>query len=97
MGERDAELYYTGNGAMWGTFGATIIFTPVGLVTGIAAGAALPHIEKTAPEYELLNEAAYREGYTKKARKKKWGKVVAGFGLGLLTNILVYSIASGSN
>lgn len=96
-GRKDANLYYKGNGAMWGTFGATILFAPVGLVTGVIIGAVPPKIENTAPDYKLLKELEYREGYTKKAKGRKWGKVALGFGVGLATNILVYSLVTSAN
>jgi hypothetical protein len=97
MGRRDADFYYKGDGAKWGTFGATFLFAPVGLVTGIVVGAVPPKIENTAPDYQLLQEAAYREGYTKKAKQRKWGKAAGGFGLGLGTALVVGLLLVGAS
>ena len=93
-GKGDANLYYNKQGSMWGTFGATIIFAPVGLATGIILGVVPPKIEDTVPQYDLLQHPEYKSGYVKKARGKKWGRVALGFGLGIATNIIVYSLVN---
>ena len=91
-GKTDAGMFYNKRGSMWGTFGATIVFAPVGLATGIVLGVVPPKIEDTVPNYQLLEMPEYKKGYVKKAKGKKWGAVAMGFGLGIATNIIVYSL-----
>ena len=94
QGRRDADIYYRKRGSMWGTFGATVVFAPVGLATGIILGIVPPKIEDTVPDYQMLQSYEYKQGYIKKARGKKWGSVALGFGLGIATNIIVYSLVN---
>ncbi|MDX5418108.1 MAG: hypothetical protein LPK09_02750 [Hymenobacteraceae bacterium] len=80
---QDALMYYKGQGPLWGTAGATFLFPPAGLVTGIVMAAVPPNVDATYhPNYQLMREPVYREAFTKQAHKRKVGKAAAGFGIG---------------
>lgn len=83
QGRRDALMYYKGQGPLWGTAGATFLFLPAGLVTGIITAAVPPNIDDTYhPNYQLMREPAYRQAFQKQAHKRKVGKAATGFGIG---------------
>jgi hypothetical protein len=96
-GQQDAFQYYKGSGPMWGTYVPTIVFAPAGLVAGAVIGATSPKVDPfRIPDRALLEEPAYVQGYKKQAGRRKWGKVATGFGLGVLTNIVVYSLVNNN-
>ncbi|SIT88398.1 hypothetical protein [Pontibacter indicus] len=83
QGRHDALLYYKGQGPLWGTAGATFLFPPVGLVTGIVTAAVPPSVDNMFhPNYQLMKEPVYRDAFKKQAHKRKVGKAAAGFGIG---------------
>lgn len=80
---QDAMMYYKGQGPLWGTAGATFLFPPAGLVTGIVMAAVPPNVDATFhPNYQLMREPVYREAFKKQAHKRKVGKAATGFGIG---------------
>jgi hypothetical protein len=80
---QDAMMYYKGQGPFWGTAGATFLFLPAGLVTGIVTAAVPPNVDATFhPNYQLMREPVYRQAFQKQAHKRKVGKAAAGFGVG---------------
>jgi hypothetical protein len=82
-GRQDALMYYKGQGPFWGTAGATILFPPAGLVTGIVTAATPPNVDNIFyPDYQLMKEPVYREAFKKQAHRRKVGKSAAGFGVG---------------
>ncbi|WP_299706680.1 hypothetical protein [uncultured Pontibacter sp.] len=82
-GRQDALMYYKGQGPLWGTAGATFLFPPAGLVTGIITAAVPPNVDDMFhPNYQLMKEPAYRDAFKKQAHKRKVGKSAAGFGIG---------------
>lgn len=83
QGRHDAMLYYKGQGPLWGTAGATFLFPPIGLVTGIVTAATPPNVDNLFhPNHQLMKEPAYYESFKKQAHKRKVGKAAAGFGIG---------------
>jgi hypothetical protein len=80
----DAIMYYKGQGPLWGTAGATFLFPPAGLVTGVITAAVPPNIDATYhPNYQLMREPTYRQAFQKQAHKRKVGKAATGFGIGM--------------
>lgn len=83
QGRQDAMLYYKGQGPFWGTAGATFLFPPAGLLTGIITAATPPNIDNLFhPNYQMMKDPVYRESFRKQAHKRKVGKAAAGFGIG---------------
>ena len=77
-------MYYKGQGPMWGTAGATFLFPPAGLVTGIITASVRPNIDATFnPNIQLMQEPASRDAFQKQAHRRKVGKAAAGFGIGI--------------
>lgn len=82
-GRQDALMYYKGQGPLWGTAGATFLFPPAGLITGIITAASPPNVDNVFhPNYQLMKEPVYRDAFKKQAHKRKIGKSAAGFGIG---------------
>ncbi|WP_157578426.1 hypothetical protein [Pontibacter roseus] len=82
-GRQDAVMYYKGQGAMWGTAGATFLFPPAGLVTGIIVAAVPPNVYTTYnPNIQLMQDPTYREAFQKQAHRRKVGKAATGIGVG---------------
>jgi hypothetical protein len=73
QGEQDAIRYFKARGAFWGTFGATVVSTPVYWLGGIGTGAAIaatrpsPH-NMTVPDAKLLLNPSYVSGYQRQAQ-----------------------------
>jgi len=83
-GRQDALMYYKGQGTLWGTAGATFLFPPAGLVTGIITASVRPNIDATFnPNMQLMQEPVYRDAFQKQAHRRKVGKAAAGFGIGM--------------
>ncbi|MBD1397291.1 hypothetical protein H9Q13_08955 [Pontibacter sp. JH31] len=93
---QDAMMYYKGQGPLWGTAGATFLFPPAGLVTGIVMAAVPPNVDATFhPNYQLMREPVYRQAFQKQAHKRKVGKAAAGFGIGFGA-LIALALAIGS-
>jgi hypothetical protein len=91
QGRMDAMQYYRGNGALFGTMGATL-YPPAGLITGVIVGAVPPNPSRFySPTPELLRNPAYLKGYKAQAHRRKVGKAATGFCIGLGT-FLVYAL-----
>lgn len=90
LGLRDAKRYYTGySGSSTGTLLATFPGSPLlGFIVGSAC-ALTPPKEKNLgfPNAALQQNTSYHDGYYKKARRIKNGKIWASFGIGVLANI----------
>ena len=96
-GQQDAQQHFKGHGAMWGTYAGTVIFAPIGLVTGLIVGASAPRVDPwRVSDQAMMREEAFLRGYRKQASRRKWGKVGAGFGLGLVTNVIVFSLLTNN-
>ena len=83
LGQKDAQLLYKGNGAMWGSAASSFVF-PYGLAGSAAIGLVKPKAENhPVSDVRYLSDPDYVRGYEDKAKRKKWGKVAAGTGIGL--------------
>jgi hypothetical protein len=84
LGQRDASVYYKGNGAMWGSAASSMVAFPFGLVGSIAIGASPAQIQQNrVSDVNLLTEQEYIRGYSEQANRKKRGKALAGVGIGV--------------
>ena len=91
QGKADARNLYKGRGAMWGTFAATALFPPAGLVTGTVVALTPPEIQNLPLDPALRNDPDYMKAFKKQAHNKKAGKTAAGFGLGLVAYTILYT------
>lgn len=88
-GVADARSHYDNKAALWGTFGATIIFPFAGITTGGLTGVVIASIP---PQIKLdalpdptryQRDPAYAAGYQEQAGRRKFGRVLTGYGLGV--------------
>jgi hypothetical protein len=90
LGRRDAKKYYLRtNGASTGTLLATFPGSPLlGLIVGGVCTATPPQEKNLGiPNAALARNSAYHDGYYKKARGIKAGRVWTAFGIGVAANI----------
>ena len=102
QGQADARKYFKAPGAFWGTMGATVGYFPIGgIVTGAVISNSNPKPRNMlVPDQTLLQNPAYVQGYQQQARRQKYGKAAAGFGVGTgavltITAILLVGVLSG--
>ena len=83
LGQADAALYYKGyRPAAIGTMFASIYF-PFGLIPAIACSSKPPAMHNLGyKDQELMKNANYYDGYTRKAHEIKKKKVWGGFAIG---------------
>ena len=93
-GQMDAGNHYKGyKGAGTGTLIASLISPVVGLVPAIATSSTQPKDENLGyPNSELIKKADYYNGYTKKAKKVKQGKVWTNWAIGFGVNLVAILI-----
>jgi len=97
-GQIDAERYYSDyKVAGTGTLIASLLSPLVGLVPAIACSATKPkEANLNYQDLELAKKPDYLQGYSKKAKRIKQGKVWTNWGIGLGVNLfLVIALASG--
>lgn len=88
QGVADAREHYDNKAALWGTFGATIIYPLGGVVTGALTGGAIAlvpprvQVEKLPDPQLYLREPAYATGYRDQMRRRKAARALTGLGLG---------------
>lgn len=95
QGRRDSRRYYKpAQGVFWGTFVGTVATAGYGgLVVGTAVTlTAPPRGNLNAPEPALLNDPAYYNGYAQQAKNRKLGKAAAGFGVGMGTLLVLFTL-----
>ena len=102
QGVEDAKVYFNKNGAMWGTFGASLLFPFVGLISGSLTGVVLAAIppdidvgDVPNPQVFLASEE-YAKGYRNQAHKNKVLKVLKGFAMGVGAQIVMIVIIISS-
>ncbi|WP_299760712.1 hypothetical protein [uncultured Pontibacter sp.] len=90
-GQVDGKQYYDGyKAAGTGTLIVSLLSPIVGLVPAAISSAVSPKEENwDAPASQLLQDADYKSGYKKSARKKKAGKVWTNWGIGLGVNLVL--------
>lgn len=97
MGRKDARRYYSRySGAYTGTLLATFPGSPIaGAIVGAICSASPPKEKNLGiPNAALAENIAYHDGYFKKARAIKAGKIWTGFGLGVLANVALFALLS---
>lgn len=83
LGQRDAEMYYKGNDAFWGS--AACAVTVYGLVGSVIIGAVKPAVKPDrVSDMSLIGDPDYYQGYQKRAHQRKKGKAALGAGMGLV-------------
>jgi hypothetical protein len=97
-GQVDAELNYKKyKGAAAGTLIASLVSPLVGLIPAIACSATHPKIENLGyPDANLFMNKDYHDGYTKKAKRIKSGKVWKNWGIGFGVNLVAVLLISAS-
>jgi len=96
QGQLDASKYYTGyRGAGTGTLVTGLISPLVGLIPAIACSSTQPNEKNLSfPNPELMKNPNYYDGYTKKAKKIKQGKVWMNWGIAFGANLIAFLIVS---
>lgn len=96
-GMNDASRYYRGyKGAGTATLITTLVFSPIGLVTAIGCSVSSPNEHNLmVPDYKLMDNPTYADGYRKKAWRKKAGRVWGNFAIGIGVNIAATLILIG--
>ncbi len=95
LGRKDAAIKYKSYKPFWGSFVATTLFAPAGIVTALIIGSTRPKPEFTNPDRALIQNRDYYLGYRKTMKSKKWGRAWGGFGIGIATNVLTYYLIYG--
>jgi hypothetical protein len=97
-GQIDASRNYKKyKGAGAGTLITSLVSPLLGLIPAIACSATAPKLTNlNYPDEKLFMQKNYYDGYTKKAKKIKSGKVWKNWGIGLGVNILAVLIISTS-
>lgn len=98
QGQADASRYYKGyKGAGTGTLITSLISPIVGLIPAIACSSTSPkEANLDFPNASLMNNPEYYNGYTKKAKKIKQGKVWKNWGVAMAVNIAAVLILSST-
>jgi len=97
-GQLDASRNYKKyKGASTGTLITSLVSPIIGLIPAIACSATAPKLEKLGyPDEKLFMQKEYYNGYTKKAKKIKSGKVWKSWGIGLGVNLLLAIVIASS-
>lgn len=97
-GQVDAENNYKKyKGASTGTLIASLVSPLIGLIPAIACSATAPKIENLDyPDTNLFMQKEYHNGYTKKAKRIKSGKVWKNWGIGFGVNIVAVLLISAA-
>jgi hypothetical protein len=96
QGQSDASKYYKGyRGAGTGTLATSLLSPLVGLIPAIACSSTQPNEKNLSfPNPELMKNPQYYDGYTKKAKKIKQGKVWMNWGIAFGANLIAVLIMS---
>lgn len=97
LGQMDASKHYRGyKGAGTGTLVASLVSPLIGLVPAIITSSTEPKDENLMyPNIELMKNPDYYNGYTKKSKKIKSGKVWKNWGIGLGVNLVAVLLIAG--
>lgn len=98
-GQADASKYYQGyTGAGTGTLITGLLSPLVGLIPAVACSSAQPKdFNLDYPDPELMKNPDYYQGYVKKARKIKSGKVWKNWGIAFGVNVVAVILLSSSD
>jgi len=100
-GKEDAKRYYKGNGPLWGTLIPTAI-PGYGVIAGAISGGIIAAVRPNVDPYQLPNPQNYIKneeyalGYEKQVMRKKLGKVLTGYGLGIAVQTVALIIIINS-
>lgn len=93
QGREDAQEFYDGYRAgKWWTYGVTVATTGiVGLIPAIIITSTPPRNRNlNYPDEELMKNPRYSKAYKQEARRIKSRKVWGGYGLGVLTDFVLF-------
>jgi hypothetical protein len=96
LGRADARMYYDKSAPFWGSFGATVWYPFLGVVTGgltaavIAAVPPNPNVEDLPYPDLYYEEAEYAAGFDKEVQKDRGKKALKGFGVGVGAQSLLF-------
>jgi len=99
-GLKDAEKYYDDySSAGTGTLMVSLLSPLVGLIPAISSSSTMPKDKNlNYPNTKLMENADYRSGYTRRAKKIKQSRVWTNWGIALGVNaIVVVLLSSASN
>lgn len=100
-GKEDAKIYYKGNGPLWGTLLPAAI-PGYGVIAGAISGGIIAAVRPNVDPYQLPNPQYYIKneeyalGYEKQVMRKKLGKVLTGYGLGIAVQTVALIIIINS-
>lgn len=97
LGRQEANMFYKGNGAMWGSAASAMVMFPLGLAGSVIIGATPPKVKTTqVSDVRLLSEQSFMVGYKEQAHRKKKNKALAGAGIatGVQLSLLLLFLAS---
>ena len=98
MGVSDADKYYDGyKGAGTGTLIGSLVSPILGLIPAIATSSTTPSdVNLNYPSVELMNNQEYYNGYTRRAKKIKSGKVWGNWVIGFVANVVAVLILTSN-
>lgn len=98
-GQADASKYYQSyTGAGTGTLITGLLSPLVGLIPAVACSSAQPKdFNLDYPDPELMKNPDYYQGYVKKAKKIKSGKVWKNWGIAFGANVVAVILLSSSS
>lgn len=100
-GQADAKTYYKGNGPLWGTLLPTAI-PGYGVIAGAISGGIIAAVPPKVDPYALPNPDLYIQnheyaaGYERQVMRKKLGRVLTGYGIGIGIQTLIIIIIVNS-
>ena len=97
-GSKDAEKYYDDySSAGTGTLVVALISPALGLIPAIATSSTTPKDKNLSyPNARLMENPDYRNGYIKKAKRMKQGRVWTNWGIAFGVNLIAVILLSSS-
>lgn len=101
QGVEEAKIHYKKDGPLWGTLLPTAI-PAWGIVLGAISGGIIASVPANIDPYELpnselyLQNSEYAKGYEKQVSRRKLGKVLTGYGIGIGIQAVVIIIILNS-
>lgn len=101
QGMEDAKVHYKKSGPLWGTLVPTAV-PGWGVVLGALSGGIIAAVPPNIDPYQMpnpelyLNNQEYARGYEKQVMRRKLGKVLTGYGIGIAIQTVVIIIIVNS-
>ncbi|MEO1215656.1 MAG: hypothetical protein AAFY45_19130 [Bacteroidota bacterium] len=101
QGTEDARSTYKGNGPLWGTLLASAV-PGYGVLGGAITGGIIAAVPPKVDPYQLpdpdlyLNNSEYARGYDRQVMRKKLGRVLTGYGVGIAIQTVIIVIIVSS-